>query len=209
MKHLPINLADINWDLNEAWRWPMPIQLTVIIVSSFLFALICFNYDTQNELSELDTLKKSEIQLKTTFEAKQKLTGNVLNQQAQLNIIESQWQEMAVNMPIDENASPLLQRISQMGIYDHLELKSLQLMPNVPQDIFVELPIHIEVTGKYNELYTFISELEQLIPLVTLHDFTISSQDSLQGRQSNNRLLMSLFINAYLPSEKIKKNVAQ
>ena len=209
MKHFLINLADINWDLNAAGRWPMPIQLTFIIVSSLLLALICFNYDTQNELNELDVLKQSEVQLKTTFEAKQKQTGNALNQQAQLNIIESQWLEMAVNMPIDESASSLLQHISQMGMDNHLEFKSLQLMPKVPQAIFIELPIRIEVTGKYNELSTFIGELEQLTPLVTLHDLTISSQDSPQGRPSTNRLLMSLFINAYLPSEKIQKNVAQ
>ena len=209
MKHTLINLANINWDLNAAWSWPKSIRIAVIIVSALFTALICFNYDTQSQLSELQELKQNEIQLKTVFEAKQKQTGNLSSQQAQFNEIESQWLNMAVKMPKEESASTLLQTISQIGIHDNLEFKSLQLMPKVFQNSFEELPIHLEVIGKYNDLCLFIEKLEQLTTLVTLHDFTISSLDNTPTSKSSNRLLMSLSIKAYRSSEKTKKNVAQ
>ena len=211
MKRPHIDLVNINWDLNSAWRWPAPIRAVVIIFSALLLAIICFNYDTQNELNELQILKKNEMQLKTVFEIKQKQTGDLLDQQAQFNVIESQWLDMAVKMPKEESASTLLHTISQMGIHYNLEFKSLKLLPKVTQNIFEELPIHMEVIGKYNDLYAFMSELEQLVPLVTLHDLTISLQDNLQTNKLNNRLVLSLLIKAYResPSENIKKNVAQ
>ena len=74
MKRPHIDLVNINWDLNSAWRWPAPIRVAVIIFSTLLLAIICFNYDTQNELNELQILNKNEMQLKTVFEIKQKQT---------------------------------------------------------------------------------------------------------------------------------------
>ena len=151
------------------------------------------------------------MQLKTVFEIKQKQTGDLIDQQAQSNVIESQWLDMADKMLKEESASTLLHTISQMGIHDNLEFRSLQLLPKVPQNVFEELPIHMEVIGKYNDLYAFMRELEQIVPLVTLHDLTISSQDNLQTNKLNNRLVLSLLIKAYRESrsENTKKNVAQ
>lgn len=209
MKLTPINLANINWDLNAAWSWPTPIRVAVIIACSLFTALICFNYDTQSQLIELQSLKQNEIQLKTVFEAKQKQTGDLHSQQAKSNEMESQWLNMAEKMPKEESASTLLHTISQIGIHYNLEFKSLQLMPKVPQNSFDELPIHIEVIGKYKDLYSFIGELEQLTTLVTLHDFTVSPLNNTTTSKSSNRLLMSLLIKAYRPSENPKKNVAQ
>jgi type IV pilus assembly protein PilO len=211
MKRPPIDFANINWNLNAAWSWPAPIRVVVIIFSTFLLAVVFFNYDTQNELNELQRLKQNEKQLKTVFEIKQKQTGNLLDQQVQFNVIESQWLEMAVKMPENESASILLHTISQMGIHYNLEFKSLQLLPKVTPKLFEELPVQMEVIGKYNDLYAFMRELEKLATLVTLHDLTISSQDNLQTNKLNNRLLMTLLIKAYResPSENTKKNVAQ
>ena len=211
MKLFHVDLANINWNLNAAWSWPAPIRASVIMLSTFLLAVVCFNYDTQNELSELQRLKQNEKQLKTVFEIKQKQTGDLLDQQAQFNVIESKWIDMAVKMSQDENASILLHTISQMGIHDNLEFKSLQLLPKVSQNLFEEFPIHMEVIGKYNDLYAFMRELEQLAIFVTLHDLIISSQDQLQTNKLNNRLSMSLLIKAYRESssEHTKKNVAQ
>jgi type IV pilus assembly protein PilO len=209
MKLTPINLANINWDLNAAWSWPTPIRVAVIIACSLFTALICFNYDTQSQLIELQSLKQNEIQLKTVFEAKQKQTGDLHSQQVKSNEMESQWLNMAEKMPKEESASTLLHTISQIGIHYNLEFKSLQLMPKVPQNSFDELPIHIEVIGKYKDLYSFIGELEQLTTLVTLHDFTVSPLNNTPTSKSSNRLLMSLLIKAYRPSENPKKNVAQ
>ena len=61
MKRPHIDLVNINWDLNSAWRWPAPIRVAVIIFSTLLLAIICFNYDTQNELNELQILKKKAL----------------------------------------------------------------------------------------------------------------------------------------------------
>jgi type IV pilus assembly protein PilO len=211
MKRPHIDLVNINWDLNSAWRWPAPIRAVVIIFSALLLAIICFNYDTQHELNELQILKQDEMQLKTVFEIKQKQTGDLIDQQAQSNVIESQWLDMADKMPKEESASTLLHTISQMGIHYNLEFRSLQLLPKVPQNVFDELPIHMEVIGKYNDLYAFMRELEQIVPLVTLHDLTISSQDNLQTNKLNNRLVLNLLIKTYRESlsENTKKNVAQ
>ena len=209
MKLTPINLANINWDLNAAWSWPTPIRVAVIIACSLFTALICFNYDTQSQLIELQSLKQNEIQLKTVFEAKQKQTGDLHSQQVKSNEMESQWLNMADKMPKEESASTLLHTISQIGIHYNLEFKSFQLMPKVPQNSFDELPIHIEVIGKYKDLYSFIGELEQLTTLVTLHDFTVSPLNNTPTSKSSNRLLMSLLIKAYRPSENPKKNFAQ
>ncbi len=215
MKFSHIDLATINWDLNAAWRWPVCVRVFVIAISSLFIGLICFYYDTQPQLNQLQALRQNEIQLKSLFETKQSQTGDISNLQAQLNLTQSQWLSVINTMSKEENASTLLNAISQMGIHYNLEFKSLQLMPKVtaPTMIVDEFPIHIEVMGKYSELFAFLRELEQMPTLVTLHDLTISSPGTLQTHKFNDRLLMSLLIKTYRQSENLsenaRKNVAQ
>ncbi len=69
--------------------------------------------------------------------------------------------------------------MTETGIGSGLEFSKIELSDEVTQEIYIELPIEIDVTGSYHDFATFVSGVASLPRIVTLHDFEIVQQDGL------------------------------
>lgn len=172
-----MNLSEINWDFNEAGTWPLPIKVaSIVIICSFVFAIGAY-YDTREQFAALDKAKKKELELKQSFEAKQQKAINLPDYQEQLAQIETQLDNMIRQMPTQEEIASLLVDISQTGLASGLEFRLFKPNAAIRKDFYSELPINIEVIGKYEELGLFVSGLASLPRIVTVHDVTIIPED--------------------------------
>jgi type IV pilus assembly protein PilO len=68
----------------------------------------------------------------------------------------------------------LLVDISQTGLASGLEFRLFQPGAPIAKDFYSELPITIQVVGKYEELSLFVSGLASLPRIVTVHDVKIT-----------------------------------
>jgi type IV pilus assembly protein PilO len=191
-----IDLADIDWDLNAAWSWAAPVRALVILIGCLLLFGAGVYYDTLDQLKTLETAEKKEAELKTTFELKLNQAANLPAYQEQLKQIKQKLHEIIKQMPMEEEIAGLLIDISQTGIASGLEFKLFKPAPPVVKDFYSELPINIEVLGKYEELSYFLSGLASLPRIVTVHDLTIVPADKTKiGKQSI--MLMSVMVKTY------------
>ncbi len=168
-----MDLSEINWDPNEAWTWPLPIKAAAIAVICALIFGAGVYYDTLDQLAALDASEKKEQDLKQSFEIKQKKAINLPDYQHQLAQIETQLEDMIRQMPTQEEVASLLIDISQTGLASGLEFRLFKPDAPVRKDFYSELPIKIEVVGKYEELGLFVSGLASLPRIVTVHDVNI------------------------------------
>ncbi len=171
-----MDLSEINWDPNEAWTWPLPVKAaTIAVICALIFGAGVY-YDTLDQLAELDASEKKEQDLKQSFELKQKKAINLPDYQHQLAQIETQLEDMIRQMPTQEEVASLLIDISQTGLASGLEFRLFKPDAPVRKDFYSELPIKIEVVGKYEELGLFVSGLATLPRIVTVHDVNIIPQ---------------------------------
>lgn len=191
-----IDLADIDWDFNAAWSWSAPIRAGVILLSCVLLFSAGVYYDTLDQLAALKVAEKKETELKTIFELKLNQAANLPAYQEQLKQIKQKLNDIIKQMPMEEEIAGLLIDISQTGIASGLEFKLFKPAPAVVKDFYSELPINIEVTGKYDELCLFVSGLASLPRIVTIHDLTIVPVDKTKiGKQSI--MLMAVTVKTY------------
>ena len=94
-----MNLSEINWDFNEAGTWPLPIKIVVISALCLLVAGAGVYYDTLDQLAELENSERMEVELKRSFEVKQKKAVNLQDYKEQLQQIEASLAEMIKQMP--------------------------------------------------------------------------------------------------------------
>ncbi|MGZ4994144.1 MAG: type 4a pilus biogenesis protein PilO [Methylobacter sp.] len=168
-----MNLSEINWDFNEAGTWPLPIKAATIAIICVLVFGAGIYYDTLDQLAALDASEKKELELKQAFETKQKKSINLPDYQNQLAQIETELEDMIRQMPTKEEVASLLIDISQTGLASGLEFRLFKPGAPVRKDFYSELPINIEVIGRYEELGLFVSGLASLPRIVTVHDVTI------------------------------------
>ncbi len=168
-----MNLSEINWDPNEAGTWPLPIKAATIVVICLLVFGAGVYYDTLDQLAALDVSEQKELDLKQSFETKQKKSINLHDYQDQLTQIETDLEDMIRQMPTKEEVASLLINISKTGLASGLEFRLFKPGTPVRKDFYSELPINIKVTGKYEALGLFVSGLAELPRIVTVHDVNI------------------------------------
>ena len=188
---LLMNLSKINWDLNTAGNWPSVVKVTILGLIVVTTITIGFFYDTLDELSSLDREKQKEQSFKIEFKNKQKTAINLKENQEQLAGIEASLYEMFLQLPTKEEVASLLTEISQTGLTSGLKFKLFK--PDIPidNDFYSELPISIQVVGRYENLGMFISGLALLPRIITVHNINISLD------RKEGDLLMSAVIKIY------------
>ena len=193
-----MNFSEINWDINAAGSWPTPAKIVVILIVSIFVAIGSFYFVTLPQLHELEVLEKDETSLKADFEAKQKKAINLADYRSQLDQIEDSLAEMLKQMPTKAEVASLLIDISQTGLASGLEFKLFQPSAEIRREFYSELPINIQVVGKYEELGLFVSGLASLPRIVTVHDVNLSPiNSSPSNKDSKNAITMTAVIKTY------------
>lgn len=202
-----MNLSEINWDLNEAGSWPLPIKAAAIAVICVLVFSAGVYYDTLDQLAALEASEKKELELKQAFETKQKKSINLQDYQDQLTQIETELEDMIRQMPTKEELASLLIDISQTGLASGLEFRLFKPGAPIRKDFYSELPIDIEVIGKYEELGLFVSGLASLPRIVTVHDVNIvpESKDGKSGEMKMNATVKTYNESVDEAAETVKK----
>ncbi|PPD46419.1 MAG: pilus assembly protein PilO [Methylobacter sp.] len=172
-----MNLSDINWDFNAAGQWPWSVKAGAIFLVSATVLGAGIYFHTVDQLKALDAVEHKEQELKSSFETKQRKAVNLEDYQDQLKQIEAELYEMIRQMPTKEEVASLLTDISQTALASGLEIRLFKPSPAIHKDFYAELPISIEVIGKYQELGLFVSGLASLPRIVTLHDVSIVPRD--------------------------------
>ena len=169
-----MNLSEINWDINASGSWPIPVKALVIGIVCLFVAGGGYYFDTMSELESLTSLESKENELKTQFEEKQKKSANLQDYRDQLAQIETALAIMIKQMPTKEEVASLLVDISQTGLATGLEFRLFKPGAPIAKEFYSELPINIQVIGKYEELSLFVSGLASLPRIVTVHDVKIT-----------------------------------
>ena len=186
-----MNLSEINLDFSAAGTWPLPVKATMMLLACAAVVGGGFYFDTLDQLRTLESAEQKEQTLKSEFELKQKKAVSFQDYQDQLTQIEASLDEMIRQMPTQEELASLLIDISQTGLASGLEFKLFRPDAPILKDFYSELPINIEVIGKYEELGLFVSGLASLPRIVTIHDVKITPE----GKDGS--MLMNAVVKTY------------
>lgn len=201
-----MNLSEIDLDFNAVGAWPLPVKAAATVLICAMVVGGGFYLDTRDQLASLDSAEQKERDLKLEFKTKQKKAVNLEDYQDQLTQIEASLDEMLRELPTEEEVASLLVDISQTGLASGLEFKLFKPDAPIAKDFYSELPISIQVVGKYEELGLFVSGLASLPRIVTLHDVNIAPQ--FKDKDKDGALLMSAIIKTYNESKNFASSVA-
>jgi type IV pilus assembly protein PilO len=118
------------------------------------------------------------MDLRTTFENKQRKAANYDAYKAQLAQMEQSFGTMLRQLPGETEIPSLIVDISQAGLAAGLQENLFQPQPEIPKDFYAEKPIKIILSGGYHEIANFVSGVAALPRIVTLHNIIITPEDA-------------------------------
>jgi type IV pilus assembly protein PilO len=181
-------------DFNEPGRWPVSIRvffIALVFVGVTAFGIYMWVVNTDHP--ELARVEQIEIDLRASFEQKQRRAANFDAYRNQLAQIERDFGTMLRQLPGETEVPSLLEDISQTGLAAGLQEDLFQPSAEVRRDFYAELPIRIRLRGSYHEFGEFVSGIAKLPRIVTLHDIQITPV----GQEGEDRLTLDLTAKTY------------
>jgi type IV pilus assembly protein PilO len=171
LKQSLADLKNLNPKTPGAWPWPAKIIafvamfVTVVVAGAFLL--------WQPDWENLTKVRAEEGQLKDTYLVKKRQAINLDLIKKQLTETQESFGALLKQLPSKSEMDALLTDINQAGLGRGLQFELFKPGAERMEGAFAELPITIKVTGNYDDIGKFSSDIAMLPRIVTLNNISI------------------------------------
>ncbi|HQS59595.1 MAG: pilus assembly protein PilO [Gallionellales bacterium 35-53-114] len=171
MNNLLEDLKNVNPKMPGSW--PLPIKLGAFTLMLLGVVVAGALLDWQDEWDRLTVIRTEENTLKEAYLAKKKQAVNLDLIKKQLIETQQAFGALLKQLPTKSEMAALLTDINQAGLGRGLLFDLFKPGPEVATGVFTEQPITIKVTGSYDDLGKFASDISMMPRIVTLNDISI------------------------------------
>ena len=168
-------------ELDNIAQWPKAAKILLSIFTVVLVLGLGYVLMISNQLDSLKRVTAEELTLKQQYEAKYHVAANLELFEQQMVEAESMFANQLKSLPESHETPGLLDDITFVGTTTGLDFVKLNWQPEIEQEIYIELPIDIEVVGTYHDFGKFVSQIAGLPRIVTLHNFDINLKSASSG----------------------------
>jgi type IV pilus assembly protein PilO len=165
-------LKNLNPKNPGSWPWLAKLLAFAVLFLSVVVAGALFDWQGQWEV--LQAVKKEEESLKETFLVKKKQAINLDLIKKQLIETQESFGALLKQLPSKSEMDALLTDINQAGLGRGLQFELFRPGAETVNGAFAEQPITIKVTGNYDDIGKFSSDISMLPRIVTLNEIAIN-----------------------------------
>ncbi len=163
-----------NIDPKKPGSWPWLVKLVSFAAMFLLVVVLGAFFDWQDQYDSLQQIKQEEEKLRDSFLSKKRVAINLDIIKKQLLDTQQSFGALLKQLPSKSEMDALLTDINQAGLGRGLQFDLFRPGAEVATGVFTEQPISIKVTGNYDDLGNFSSDISQLPRIVTLNDISIN-----------------------------------
>jgi type IV pilus assembly protein PilO len=181
-------------DPQNIGNWPIPVKAVIIIIACIAAAGALYYFITIQQLEVWKKVELEELKLREDFRKKQWEAATLPKLKEQLTEIESNLSELQRQLPSQTEVAGLIQDISQQAVASGLKSELFKPDKEKAQQVYVEYPIKLELSGGYHDFGKFISGVAAMPRIVTQHDVTIKAS---KGGGNAEKLSLSMVAKIY------------
>jgi type IV pilus assembly protein PilO len=162
-------------------QWPKAAKITLAIFIAIVVFVLGYFLLISDKITSLDEYAVEEVSLKSQYQIKYHVAANLELFEQQMKEAEALFANQLKSLPESHETPGLLDDITFVGTTSGLKFVKLNWQPEIAREIYIELPIDIEVVGSYHEFGNFVSKIAGLPRIVTLHDFDVDMKKTANG----------------------------
>ncbi len=162
-----------NLDFENVGGWPKPVKIISCVLAAIVVFGATYYFFVADKITALNTASSEEQTLRSTYRIKYAAAVNLELYRQQMIDMEELFATLLKRLPASHETPGLLDDITYVGTSSGLTFLGINWLPEITKQFYTELPITIEVVGKYHEFGDFVAKVAELPRIVTLHDFKI------------------------------------
>lgn len=163
-------------ELANIAQWPYMVKTVLLIFLVLIILISGYALVISKQIKHFDKVILAEEELKQEYKIKHTVSAKLTLLEQQIAMAEAMFKAQLKSLPENHDIPGLLDDITFAGTTTGLDVVKIHWQTAIEQEIYVELPIDIEVLGTYHEFGQFVSRIAYLPTMVTLHDFTIEQK---------------------------------
>lgn len=199
----------IDYDIKNITNLPLKAQL--LVSSIFFFVILYFGYlwDFSALNRQIASGKQQEQDLKIQVEALIDDLADLNDEISQLPKLKEMLQTWQAKLVKPSELPDLLNEILKVGTNNQLQFDLFNPGAEVKEDLYYQVPIKTIVTGDYNQIASFLSQVANMPWIVVIDNFVINKgQNKLYEKKIAeqpgyaNRLTAEITLEVYHLAEK-------
>jgi type IV pilus assembly protein PilO len=179
---MEIDLSQFNdLELDNIGDWPTLPKIVLGIFLAVVVLALGYVLLVSDKIDTLGKVQETELTLRAEYKSKYHVAANLELFQEQMKEAETMFANQLKILPESHETPGLLDDITFVGTTSGLDFAKLNWQPEITKEIYIELPIHMEVEGDYHEFGSFVSKIAGLPRIVTVHDFDINLKENSSG----------------------------
>jgi type IV pilus assembly protein PilO len=168
-------------EADNVGQWPKAAKITLAVFIAIVVFVLGYFLLISDKITTLDNYAAEEVTLKSQYKIKYHVAANLELFEQQMKEAEALFANQLRSLPESHETPGLLDDITFVGTTSGLKFVKLNWQPEITREIYIELPIDIEVVGSYHEFGNFVSKIAGLPRIVTLHDFDVDINNMENG----------------------------
>ena len=164
--------------------WPPHIRVAILIILAVVLLFLTYWFDFQHQINKKIRLVREEKTLMQGLTQKQQIAINLPNYQKQFATAETNLHQLVQKLPTQAEVPALVEEISKLGQANGLSFSLLEPMKQQSKKFYVQLPLHIIVSGQYQQITHFIVALANMQRIVSVENFKlVNPNDTLMNEK--------------------------
>jgi type IV pilus assembly protein PilO len=169
-------------NFNDPGAWPKAPRIAAYVLILIGVVVAGWLLDWSDQWSELEQKQREELDLRESWVNKKRQAVNLDEYKRQLEEINRQFDTLVRQLPGKAEMESLLSDINQAGVGRGLQFDLFQPTRDNVMEFYAAVPVTISVTGSYNDLGEFASDVAKMPRIVTIKNMVLTAASGSKGK---------------------------
>ncbi|MDR1662239.1 MAG: type 4a pilus biogenesis protein PilO [Azoarcus sp.] len=161
-------------NFNDPGVWPFAPRIAAFAAALVAVLVTGWFLDWSGQWSKLEKSQQKEQQLRDSWVTKKRQAVNIDEYRRQLSEINRQLETLVKQLPGKAEMESLLSDINQAGLGRGLQFDLFRPLKDSIKEFYAAVPVKISVTGSYQSLGEFASDVARMPRIVTIKNMTLT-----------------------------------
>jgi type IV pilus assembly protein PilO len=182
-------------------KWTARKKAFLWIVVCFVVVAVYYFFGYRPQTENLQALQADYDRLGTELRENQTIDENLERVREELERLDARLEEALKKLPETEEIPNLLKTVSDLGKDSGLEFLLFKPAPPAPQTFYAEVPLELQMLGRYHDLAAFFDKVGRLPRIVTIQDIDFGNSKPDKGGTTLKVSCRAVTFQAIDPSE--------
>jgi len=175
----------VNDQLRKLLKLKTPAKIGVTAAAILVVGGLFYQLLYSDVSDDIKKAKAQESELRDEKASYARRKGEYLSYRTELTQLQDEQRELLKALPKKAEIPSFISNIQEQAELAGLEVLVIDIAPEIAQELYVKIPVRMEIRGTYHQIAKFFKNTSELRRIVNVENLTLTPERGLAGEQQN------------------------